>query len=209
MASCTFVAVTSLLVASMSLAIDQSRRGRWEVGLAIATFAGLLLAGAYYLLLVASPTIAPLLAKPLQAPVASASSMNTLYIPKIGLTLPFSDGDNTVLNKGAWHRWPERGNPERGGNFILAGHRFSMGLTPAETVKKSPFYHLDKIVEGDIIYIDYVSKRYEYTVKKHFTVKPSQSEIEAPSTKPKLTLYSCTLAGEADGREVIEATLRS
>jgi sortase A len=192
----------------MPLAIDKRKRMPWGIGVCLVVFVVLLLASLYYLLLVASPTIATLLPQPTQTMTTSVGSINTLYIPKVGLALPYNTGDSSVLDKGAWHRWPERGDPTRGGNFILAGHRFSMGLTPGETIKRSPFYHLDKVEVGDSIYIDYASVRYEYIVARHFTVKPSRSEIEASTGDAKLTLYTCTLAGEADGREVLEATLK-
>ena len=210
-ASSISAAATLSPVVSMPLVVHRRRRRKrmpWSIRVCLVAFVLLLLAGLYYMSLIASPAITPFLSGPAKAPVTSVASVNMLYIPKIGLALPFNSGDSSVLEKGAWHRWPERGDPKQGGNFILAGHRFSMGHTPSETVKKSPFYHLNKLVVGDSIYIDYASERYEYIVVKHFTVRPSQSEIEAPDGEARLTLYTCTLAGEADGREVVEATLK-
>ena len=54
--------------------------------------------------------------------------------------------------------------------------------------------------------IFYQYKWYTYTVTKKYNVKPNATEIEAPSETSKLTLYSCSLGGSADGRIVIEAT---
>lgn len=129
-----------------------------------------------------------------------------LYIPQIGLDVAIVEGtDESVLHKGAWHRQPQHGNPEIGGNFILSAHRFQLGRTPQGTHKKSPFYAINKLEPGHRIWVDYHNLRYEYVVNRRYSVKPSQIEIEAPSAVPKLTLYSCTLRGAADGREVIEA----
>jgi len=134
---------------------------------------------------------------------------NRLYIPKLKLNITYKDGGAEVLSNNAWHRYPERGDPEQGGNFILAAHRFELGLTPGEVRRKSPFYHLNRLEPGDKIYVDYEGKRYEYNATKRHSVKPTAIEIENPSAKPIMTLYTCTFKGQADGREVITATRTS
>lgn len=133
------------------------------------------------------------------------SSENRLYIPKIGVDVPFVTGDASSLEKGAWHRFPERGDPETGGNFILSAHRFRFRPTPEETRNSSPFYYINKLEPGDRIYVDYNKKRYTYELAEKFQIKPSQTEIEEPSNQAKMTLYSCTLLGSHDGREVFIA----
>ncbi len=125
-----------------------------------------------------------------------------LYIPKIDINVPFSEDG---LNTGAWWRKSANGNPKEGGNFVLAAHRFSLGATPTQTARKSPFYSIDKLQIGDTITIDYNHTRYTYTITKKLTVKPSDVYIEERTEKPQLTLYSCTLGGEYDGRDVIIA----
>lgn len=132
---------------------------------------------------------------------------NRLYIPAIGVDVAVVEGDTeAVLEKGAWHRRPENGNPEKGGNFVLSAHRFQMGATPQQTNEKSPFYHIDKLKEGDDIYVDYNGKRFNYKITRKYQVDRYAIAIESPSTEPKMTLYSCDLRGEQAGREVIEAT---
>lgn len=130
---------------------------------------------------------------------------NRLYIPTISVDVAINEGTAVVLEKGAWHRRPENGNPEKGGNFVLSAHRFEIGFTPQQTRAKSPFYHIDKLQAGDKIFIDYNQKRYAYEVTKKYKVDRNAVQIEAPSAEPKMTLYSCDLRGEAAGREVIEA----
>jgi len=177
--------------------------------IALATL--LMASGAYIFVLVFSPRLTmPTVNKTWNEPVpyvSSALTENRLYIPKLKLNLTYKSGDATVLRDNIWHRFPERGNPEKGGNFILAGHRFDIGLTPGETKRRSPFYHIDVLVQGDKIYADFNGKRYMYEVADRFKVKPTQTEIEAPSNEPKMTLYTCTFKGSADGREVIVAHL--
>lgn len=131
---------------------------------------------------------------------------NRLYIPKISIDVAVTEGTSeAALEKGAWHRKPQNGNPEKGGNFVLSAHRFELGFTPQQTRAKSPFYHIDKVQIGDKIFVDYNQKRYTYQVTKKYQVDRNAVHIENSSTDTKLTLYSCNLRGEAAGREVIEA----
>ncbi len=171
----------------------------------IAAFA----AGIYLLILVLTPNI------PFLFPVQEISAKqlpkpaeNRVYIPKIGVNVPLLTGGAEALEKGAWHRFPERGDPIEGGNFIVSAHRFSLAATPGQTRQKSPFYHIDKLSVGDQIIFDFNGRRYGYEITTHEEVKPAQVEIEAQisSSQPaRLTLYTCTLKGETDGREVFFA----
>jgi sortase A len=165
-------------------------------------------AGIYILLLVFTPKIPafyPVSEINVKALANPAKQENKIYIPKIGVNVVINSGGPEVLDKGAWHRFAERGDPISGGNFILSAHRFSMGLTPGETRVKSPFYHIDKLQIGDQILVDYEGKRYGYEITKSFAVKPSQTEIEAETDEDRMTLYTCTLKGDSDGREVFYA----
>jgi len=114
-----------------------------------------------------------------------------------------------VLEEGAWHRLPENGNPVDGGNFVLAAHRLEIGWTPGQTKKMSPFYNIDKLNVGDEIVVFYNKNRYSYTIDKIYEVEPSATYIENRTSRPKMTLYTCTLKGAADGRVVIEAKLNN
>lgn len=134
---------------------------------------------------------------------------NRIIIPKISADYRIFTGEDWALNLGVWHRFPDRGDPERGGNFILSAHRFKLDWTPQKTRALSPFYHIDKLTVGDEIIIDFKGKRYTYKVTKIHQVAPTQVEIEAPTDEARMTLYSCTLKGAADGRLVVEATLSS
>ena len=172
----------------------------------------MLAAGAYVLVtalmplfITIDPTNNPTVAK-LKATDAEIPTEQRLYIPKIDINLPYGQGDEHVMEYGAWWRRPENGNPKDGGNFILSAHRFIMGLTPEQTLRKSPFYNIDKLALGDEITIDYQGARYVYVISKIYAVKPNAVEIENRTDEPQLTLYSCTLGGAADGREVIIAT---
>ena len=188
----------------------RSRLRPFTTGLAV-----LMLAAGLYVLITAlmpffmvhtvNPTSNTTVAK-LEATATEIPTENRLYIPKIDINLPYEQGDERVMEHGAWWRRPENGNPKDGGNFILSAHRFIMGLTPEQTLRKSPFYNIDKLALDDEITIDYQSERYVYVISKIYAVKPNAVEIENRTDEPQLTLYSCTLGGAADGREVIVAT---
>lgn len=166
----------------------------------------LLAGGAYLLVLTLSPKFSY---------VPSSIDLNTdddvedmrdrIQISKLNLEVPYFAGGAEELNKGAWWRYPERGNPERGGNFILSAHRFELGLTPEGTKARSPFYTLNKLELGDEIRVFYQGKWYDYIVTKNYSVPRTAIEIEAPSDSARLTLYTCSLKGEIDGRVVVEA----
>lgn len=178
------------------------------------TLACLLLGlGSYILLVTLSPalSILPIIRSSMTKHVETAltkppSKQNRLYIPKLGISIKIATGpDESALLHAAWDRKPENGNPKDGGNYALSAHRFSIGLTPQGTVEKSPFYHIDELAIGNKISVDYEGKRYQYVITRTYKVNPQQVTIEARTIKPILTLYSCTLRGSADGRDVIEA----
>jgi sortase A len=172
----------------------------------------LLVSGAYVLLVTFAPASSNslLTGRPenstMQKLEKPSSTSDRLYIPQINVDVAIVKGDNaSILEQGAWHRKPENGDPEKGGNFVLSAHRFVMSFTPQGTAEKSPFYNIDKLALKDQIYVDYQGKRYKYAIERKYSVPPDASKIEAPSDSSKLTLYSCTLEGSANGRDVIEA----
>lgn len=182
------------------------RSNKWR-RLVLALFAVLLIgAGAYVLILTQSPNLP--IASPIDLNTAddAADTRNRIQIEKINLEVPFfSENTPATLEKGAWWRFPDRGSPALGGNFILSAHRFFLGTTPAGTRARSPFYRLNELAEGDKIRIFYEGKWYDYEVEKQYSVDPSAIQIEDPTVEAKMTLYTCSLKGSADGRVVIDA----
>lgn len=135
-------------------------------------------------------------------------SENRLYVPQINVDVAIvaiGGNEAQALEKGAIHRAPMSGNPREGGNFVVAAHRFQLGLTPDQTRKKSPFYHIDKMKQGDQFYVDYDGVRYAYEVTEKKQVPPTAIEIERRTDDTQLTLYSCELSGPDSGRDVVIA----
>lgn len=137
------------------------------------------------------------------------SSSDRLYIPKINVDIPTatSSGDEIdALAHGVVQRSPASGDPKDGGNYVLVGHHFSFALTPSLTNERSPFYHLDKLAQGDDIYVDYSGTRYAYKVDAHSFVAPTETTTESHTDQSQLTLYS--LENNSQGqREVVTAKL--
>ena len=137
---------------------------QWK-GKIIALVSIVLLFGGGYLLLLT------LLPRAHSLPVSSAIDLNTaddegdtrnrIQIERIKVEVPYF-GENTPasLEKGAWWRYPERGDPEKGGNFIISAHRFNLGYTPTGTRAKSPFYNLNQMQQGDKIKVYFNNKWY-------------------------------------------------
>ena len=201
----------------MSLQLDsvKNRQKNWK-SYVLTTIAILMILGGVYLLaLISTPLILSQNINPKDNPTTKLITKtenkiteNRLYIPKIDINLPYSTGGAETMERGAWWRKPENGNPKDGGNFVLSAHRFIMGLTPQQTLRKSPFYNIDKLTVGDEIIIDYNGVRYNYVIIEKQSVKPDAAEIEQRTDQPQLTLYSCTLGGANDGRDVIIAKLK-
>ncbi len=190
------------------LKIRRSSRSKIRVVAALSAVV-LVTGGGYLASLVGAPTLATLtIMKPItvSALPAPSTSDNRIIIPKIGVNIPYNEGIES-LDRGAQWRHPERGNPETGGNFIIAAHRFSIQPTPVSTIEKSPFYNIDKLEVGDKIIADYNGVRYGYEVTELSHVTPNQTEIESPTEDARLTLYSCELDGSASGRIVVTASL--
>ena len=201
----------------MSLQLDsvKNRQKSWKSYILTIIAILMILGGVYLLALIGTPLILSQNINPKDNPTTKLIAKtenkiteNRLYIPKIDINLPYSTGGAETMERGAWWRKPENGSPKDGGNFVLSAHRFIMGLTPQQTLRKSPFYNIDKLTVGDEIIIDYNGVRYNYVISEKQSVKPDAVEIEQRTDKPQLTLYSCTLGGANDGRDVIIAKLK-
>lgn len=124
-----------------------------------------------------------------------------ILIPSMLLDEPFYTGkDERTLNKGLWLR-PTGSTPDKGGNTVIVGHRFTYA-NPRGTL-----YFLDKMRVGDNIALYWQGKKYVYTVKEIGVVPDTATEIETPTDKPRLTIYTCTPLWNPVDRLVVIADL--
>lgn len=132
------------------------------------------------------------------------SGPNRLIAPGMQLEAPLNEGPKNrayaVLEQGVW-RLPTGSTPDKGSNTVLLGHRFTY------TNPNGVFYHLDKLKPRDRIAVVWEQKRYVYKVRQVVTVKPNQTQIEAPSKESRLTLYTCTPLWLPKDRLVVIADL--
>jgi LPXTG-site transpeptidase (sortase) family protein len=121
-----------------------------------------------------------------------------LFIPQINVDVAVNEGgDKSQLNAGAWQRNTELGSPDKGGNFVLSGYKFTLDTTPQWTRSKSPFYNLSKLKTGDDLTLDYKGKRYVYKIDRTFDVAAGSPDVEQKSDGHRLTLYATDASGAA------------
>ena len=95
-------------------------------------------------------------------------------------------------------------HPGQIGNTVLAGHSSNDLLDKGDY--KFIFAQLDKLQVGDSIYANYHSVRYTYTVTGKTVVEPTDvNKLVYPTTKPILTLLTCTPLGTALHRLLVTA----
>jgi sortase A len=94
--------------------------------------------------------------------------------------------------------------PGQVGNTVIAGHSSNDFIDSGQY--KFVFAPLDRLKPGDIIYLNYEGIRYTYSVTKLTVVKPTDvSALVYPTTKPELTLITCTPLGTALNRLLVTA----
>ena len=129
---------------------------------------------------------------------------NHVIIPSMLLNQPIYDGPTkdtySILDKGIW-RWPLGSTPDKGGNTILIGHRFTY------TNPKGVFYYLNKVAVGDQIGLWWNNIEYVYKVASITEVPPTDTAIENSTTAPELTLFTCTPLWNPHDRLVVVANL--
>lgn len=125
---------------------------------------------------------------------------NRLVVPTMALDEHIYGGDSEyILSKGVWRR-PLTSTPDKGGNTVIIGHRFTYH-------NSAVFYNLDKVRVGDKLAVYWEQKMYSYEISSVFVVNPDQISIEDNTTKPMLTLYTCTPLWTSKQRLVVQANL--
>jgi LPXTG-site transpeptidase (sortase) family protein len=129
----------------------------------------------------------------------------TLVIPAMDFEEPVYDGtDKATLKKGAClyevSQLPGKGNR----NVSIAGHRNSV---KNGKIIEIMFYHLDKLGEGDYLYLYDGEKVYRYLYE--FTVVVEENDWSQIYSQGYscLTLTTCTPIGVADHRLIVRAAL--
>lgn len=137
-----------------------------------------------------------------------------LLIPKLNIDVPITLGldanDTDTLNK-AMNQGVVQFSipgasalPGQVGNFVVSGH--SAGDIYSNNQYKFIFSGLERLNEGDLIYVDHEGVRYTYSVTKKDTVSPTDVQaLVYTGTKPILTLITCWPLGTSRYRLLVTA----
>ena len=137
-----------------------------------------------------------------QLVVASRTSkqMGLLYIPALRITTPIFEGVTNAQFDAGVGQWPGSPKPGANGNIVIGGHR---------TSAMRPFANIDKLKNGDEMFIYRNGKKFRYVVSKSMIVTRTAVWIINPTSTPTLTLFSCHPKGKTSHRYVIRATFAS
>ncbi len=135
-----------------------------------------------------------------QVEPANIPKENLLVIPRLNMRETVHSGQSaTELNKGPW-LIPATSTPDQASNTVIAGHRFTYS-GPAV------FYFLDKVQVNDFITLYWNQQTYNYKVSSIRVVPPTDTSVQAPTTTPQITLYTCTPLWTAKKRLVVTGLL--
>src|SRR5262249_31217957 len=136
-----------------------------------------------------------------------------LIIPKINVDVPimFGVGNDHAAQQAAMAHGVAQFSipgasamPGQVGNLVLSGHS-SNGVVETGDYKFI-FAPLERLTDGDVIYINYQSTRYTYRVTGREVVYPTDVQaLVYPTTKPILTLITCVPLGTARQRLLMKA----
>lgn len=136
-----------------------------------------------------------------------------MIIPKINVDAPVVYGigpdynsQMTAMEKGIAHFSIPGANavPGQVGNAVFAAHSSNDAFARGD--HKFVFARNEKLIKGDIIYMNYEGKRYTYSVTTTEVVMPNEvSKVQIATNKPMLTLISCVPLGTAEKRLLVFA----
>ncbi len=134
-----------------------------------------------------------------------------LIIPKLNVDVPIRfdlqlSDVMAAMNNGVAHYRIAGASAYPGeiGNTVITGH--SAGDVYSSNPYKYIFSGLERLEDGDLIYINYNSTRYTYQVVKKEVVEPSNvAALVVQTDKPLLTLVTCTPLGTSRYRLLVTA----
>lgn len=136
-----------------------------------------------------------------------------LIIPKINVNVPVDytatpdqDSQLKAMENGvAWFGIPgANSRPGQIGNTAISGHSSNDFIDSGRY--KFVFALLERLEPGDVFYLHYEGIRYTYSITKTNVVKPTDvSSLVYETTKPEVTLITCTPLGTALNRLLVTA----
>lgn len=115
-------------------------------------------------------------------PPPTGDALAIIRIPKLGVEKAVVQGVTLdALKKGPGH-YPDTPIPGQPGNSAIAGHRTTYG---------APFFELDKLKQGDQIFVTTAQGRFLYVVRESRVVKPNETTVLNKTDDNRLTLTTC------------------
>lgn len=137
-------------------------------------------------------------------------AQNIIFIPKIDITSPVIWQTNVEekevqrsLQDGVVHL-NGTALPGQNGNVFITGH--SSNYPWSKGSYKNIFALLNKLVIGDLVYLNYNDTVYVYKTEKIIIVKPSEVWVTESSGVPQLSLMTCSPVGTSLNRLIIRAS---
>ena len=132
-----------------------------------------------------------------------------LLIPKLNIDVPINFDISLsqvmeAMNHGVAHYRINGASSYPGeiGNFIITGH--SAGDVYSSNPYKYIFSGLERLEDGDLIYVNYKSVRYTYRVVAKQVIEPTNvSALVMQTDKPLITLVTCTPLGTSRYRLLV------
>lgn len=139
----------------------------------------------------------------------TVSAEPRLIIPKLNIDVPIRfdvplDQVMSAMNNGVAHYRIAGASAYPGeiGNFVITGH--SAGDIYSSNPYKYIFSGLERLEDGDLIYVNYNSVRYTYRVIRKQVVEPTNVAALVENTnKPLITLVTCTPLGTSRYRLLV------
>lgn len=131
----------------------------------------------------------------------------TLYIPALNVTRVVHDGtSSSALSRGVglyeYAQLPGEGNR----NVSIAGHRNGLDKN-GNITDYAPFYYVDRLQNGDYLYLYDGRYIYRYLYDKTWVVEADDWSPIATTGYSCLTITSCTPIGISDHRIVVRGML--
>lgn len=132
-----------------------------------------------------------------------------LIIPKLNIDVPINfdlalSDVMDAMNHGVAHYRISGASAYPGeiGNFIITGH--SAGDVYSSNPYKYIFSGLERLEEGDLIYVNYNSTRYTYKVTGRQVIEPTNvAALVVQTDRPLITLVTCTPLGSSRYRLLV------
>ncbi|MBQ3296474.1 class E sortase [Candidatus Saccharibacteria bacterium] len=139
----------------------------------------------------------------------AVSSDPRLIIPKLNIDVPINfdvalADVMSAMNHGVAHYRIAGASAYPGeiGNFIITGH--SAGDVYSSNPYKYIFSGLERLEEGDLIYVNYKSVRYTYKVTQKQVIEPTNvAALVMQTDRPLITLVTCTPLGTSRYRLLV------